>query len=209
MPDYRNVPTPWGKSSSGQRMAPGITLYHTPGHGGMKVVKRLNEQIPAAFRHVNGWYEEDCDAKIVFYFHHDAIKAYMTEHDMPGWSCSAEEYFSKFTKEYFRDNLTSSGYFIPECIHHFGTVYTPEQLDAYGRENLAKEMARIKRLEQRRMPKPGDIVRFDKELRFSNGAYYREFRFLQRSSFRTMQGGLVRISGWRAMDFVTIPSEAG
>lgn len=205
MANFQNVPTPWGKSSGGQLMAPGITNYHCPGHGGMKVVKRLNDQIPIGFRQLDGWYEEDCDACIVFYFHHEAIERHMREHDMPGWSCSAEEYFSKFTKQYFYDYLTGSGHYIPASIRHFGTIYPPEKLDAYGRDAIASELARFKRLEQRRLPKSGEVIRFDHPMRFSNGDHHQEFRFLGRNDFRTLRGQLVRISKWRNREFMLVP----
>lgn len=203
--NHSNVPTPWGKSSSGQTLAPGITQYYCPGHGGIKVVKRLNDQIPIGFRNLDGWYEEDCDACIVWYFHHEAIERYMRAHDMPGWSCSADEYFSKFTKQYFYDYLTGSGYYIPAAIRHFGTEYPPEKLDAYGREAIADALARFQRLEQRRFPKSGEMIRLEQPIRFSNGQHYQEFRFVERSQFRTLCGRLVRISSWRKREFTIVP----
>jgi hypothetical protein len=67
--------TPWGKADYATRFARGITFYNTPGHGGFKLSKGLNETIPFDFRTatwaglgVNGWYEEDCDAQIVIVF---------------------------------------------------------------------------------------------------------------------------------------------
>ena len=64
--------TPWGRADIATRFARGITFYNTPGHGGFKLSKGLNERIPEDFRNESwsalgkqGWYEEDCDANIV------------------------------------------------------------------------------------------------------------------------------------------------
>lgn len=57
--------TPWGLSDYKKKYATGIIFYGTPGHGGIHISKKLNEQIHSAWRRVNGWYEEDCDWAIV------------------------------------------------------------------------------------------------------------------------------------------------
>jgi hypothetical protein len=107
MANHENVPTPWGRSQGGSRLAEGITIYHTAGHGGVKVIKKLNQRIPVGFRRSDGWYEEDCDSQIVCYFFYDEIESYMRAHNMPGWSISADEYFSKFTVNGLRKQLNA------------------------------------------------------------------------------------------------------
>lgn len=55
--------TPWGKSQSSEKIAPGIRFYTTAGHGGFHVTQKIQEQIPKKWR-LSGcferWYEEDC-----------------------------------------------------------------------------------------------------------------------------------------------------
>lgn len=206
MTQHRNVPTPWGKSQGGYQLREGIVLYHCAGHGGAKVTKKLNNQIPVAFRNPKGWYEEDCDRNIVMYFHYDAIRKHMTDTGMQGWSSSAEEYFGRFTKQYFYDYLTTSGYYRAAAIHHFGTLYPPEQLDAYGRERLADELRRIRLLENRRMPQRGDRIRFNQAISFRNGFSSTEFIYQSRNDFCCDQNLLYRIRGWREMEFVILPA---
>jgi len=61
--------TPWGKSDHTHKIAPGITFYGTPSHGGIKVSEKQNQLIPEYMREASGWYEEDCDyAKVVAVF---------------------------------------------------------------------------------------------------------------------------------------------
>jgi hypothetical protein len=204
MTNYENVPTPWGRSTGGSPLMRGITLYHTPGHGGTKVVKKLNDRIPAGFRNEDGWYEEDVDSHIPFYFFHKEIEAFMTAEGMPGWSVSAEEYFGKYDEPYFRRRLEDSGYWIPACIYHLGTIYPPEKLDGYGRKKLAKALEGIRRKERRVWPKKGDEVLFDEEIRFRGGIEERLFIFCGRSLFLIPTGGYVRILRWKAREFETL-----
>ena len=61
--------TPWGKSDHTHKIAPGITFYGTPSHGGIRVSAKLNQLIPEYMRQESGWYEEDCDySKVVAVF---------------------------------------------------------------------------------------------------------------------------------------------
>lgn len=207
MANYINVVTPWGRSDSGFLMAPGITSYSTPSHGGVKVIKKLNDRIPAGFRSENGWYEEDCDAKIPFYFFHAEIEAHMTASGMPGWRVTPAEYFAEFTKEYFYSDIVKSGYWIPACVLHFGTVYSDERLDAYGRDKLAERIAAIRSREGRVMPKAGDKVIFAEPIRFVNGRTAREFIFYGGLIFR--EAGKpdaydCSIRKWKQRDFTTV-----
>jgi hypothetical protein len=57
--------TPWGKSDSSTKLAPGIMRYTTPGHGGFHVSKTKNVLIHQSWRKDSGWYEEDCEWVIV------------------------------------------------------------------------------------------------------------------------------------------------
>lgn len=58
--------TPWGKSDYSKSYARGVMFYGTPSHGGLRLSKTKNAQMPDALRLDNGrkgegWYEEDCD----------------------------------------------------------------------------------------------------------------------------------------------------
>ncbi|MHA3724210.1 DUF7007 domain-containing protein [Leucobacter sp. HY1910] len=63
--------TPWGKADQVNHPAPGISVVHTPSHGGVKLSPERNREIPAALRESAGWYEEDCDAAIPLYYFTD------------------------------------------------------------------------------------------------------------------------------------------
>lgn len=202
MANLENVPTPWGKSQGGQELAKGIKQYHTAGHGGVKVLKKRNEQIPMGFRTVNGWYEEDVAMCIVMYFHFESIKKHMTAEGMPGYSnWKADDYFAKFSKEYFKGQLEK--YYIPESIHHFGTLYPKERLDSYDRDRIKNRIDAIKRKEMTPPPKKGDIIIFDKGIT-SNGweEKYTKFEYYGKNVFMCCaQDELCRIKSWREYDY--------
>jgi hypothetical protein len=60
--------TPWGPSQTQVKFIRGVNFYSTSSHGGIKVSKSLNNQIPAKWRNEDGWYEEDCEIAIPFTF---------------------------------------------------------------------------------------------------------------------------------------------
>jgi hypothetical protein len=204
MANHENVPTPWGKSQGGTQLALGITMYHTAGHGGVKVIKKLNQRIPVGFHRSDGWYEEDCDSQIVFYFFYDSIKNHMTATGMPGWSISADEYFSKFTREWFKESIERWN--VAESIHHFGTIYPPERLDEYGRDRLEQQLATLRRKDLQPALKPGDTILFDEAISFTSGASHDKFTYEKGNIFRTISGYQVRIRQWQDMDYITTPA---
>lgn len=64
------VSTPWGFSQSTDEIAPGITFYSTPSHGGFLLSNERREEMPSATRQFQtwagaNWYEEDFDAFLV------------------------------------------------------------------------------------------------------------------------------------------------
>jgi hypothetical protein len=208
MKTFENVSTPWGKSQGGQQLASGITNYHTASHGGIKVIKKLNNQIPMGLRRYDGWYEEDYDSCIVFYVFYDAIKAHMTATGMPGWTCSAQEYFSEFTRDWFKQQLERWN--IPECIYHFGTVYEPQILADYrrhhGEDAITTRIRHIQCKERTPLPKFGDHVVFDAPLDF--GAYGKHASFVYQGGnrFHTLEGMRCRIRQWQAMEYGMHPT---
>lgn len=64
--------TPWGTADWVSHVAPGAVQVSTAGHGGIKLSPERNKMIPTALRNAFGWYEEDCEAGIVAWFHPDA-----------------------------------------------------------------------------------------------------------------------------------------
>lgn len=107
--NFQNVITPWGKSQYGYKWMEGIIQYSTAGHGGMKVIKKLNDLIPLPLRYENGWYEEDCAVSIVHYFFYDEILKYCLANDENFCATirktGAKEYFDKYTKDFCLDSI--------------------------------------------------------------------------------------------------------
>ena len=66
--------TPWGISDGQKTLLPGIISYSTPSHGGIHVKPELNKLIHLAWRHDDGWYEEDLDWAIVAYHFPESFK---------------------------------------------------------------------------------------------------------------------------------------
>ncbi len=63
------VTTPWGQADHEKIYAEGIVFYGTPSHGGFKLDRVRNAQMPPALRERGGWYEEDCAwAKVAYAF---------------------------------------------------------------------------------------------------------------------------------------------
>ncbi len=56
--------TPWGAAQTVERMAPGIWVVSTAGHGGLKLDAAHNRRMPAYMRRGGGWYEEDCESAL-------------------------------------------------------------------------------------------------------------------------------------------------
>ena len=65
--------SPWGLIDFATLLADGITAVETPSHGGVKVSRELNEQIPSIARDPDGWYEEDCEFAIPFIVFRDIL----------------------------------------------------------------------------------------------------------------------------------------
>ncbi len=57
--------TPWGESQLTTHYDTGIVFYSTASHGGFKLDRARNAQVPNYLRRAGGWYEEDCDWAIV------------------------------------------------------------------------------------------------------------------------------------------------
>lgn len=67
--------TPWGLSDDSKKLAKGVTVFSTPGHGGVRVSAKRMCEIPSVFHKAAivrkdgaGWFEEDCAAAIPLHF---------------------------------------------------------------------------------------------------------------------------------------------
>ena len=65
--------SPWGKIQHCYEVLEGFHLVSTPGHGGVKLNRARNAQIPASVRKAGGWYEEDCEYCIPYIVFGDEI----------------------------------------------------------------------------------------------------------------------------------------
>lgn len=59
------VRSPWGKVQETSVYADGIVFVSTASHGGFKLSRTRQSQMPKALRSEGGWYEEDCEAALV------------------------------------------------------------------------------------------------------------------------------------------------
>lgn len=143
MMKHEGIWTPWGRSQGGNTYMPGVDFYHTASHGGIKLALTLNEQIPPPFRNPEGWYEEDCEFAIPFYFFHDALREHCLKHGLQGHTMSAEDWFGKYDKAYYLGVIER--YCRAACVLHFGTQYSDEQLSQSftNRTELEREIAEI------------------------------------------------------------------
>lgn len=144
MSKFEGIPTPWGESQGGNRYMPGVLFFHTAGHGGLKIARELNQKIPAVFRNEDGWYEEDCDFAIPFYFLHEAIREHCLTHGLEGHTMSAQEWFAKYDAAYYRGVMER--WHTAECVLHFGKEYSDEELQQRfsSRDQLNAQIASLK-----------------------------------------------------------------
>lgn len=75
--------TPWGTSQSSTKIACGIMIYSTAGHGGIHLSPTRNALVHEAWRDDKGWYEEDCEVYIVGVTFPDEIAAWN-----PNWTAA-------------------------------------------------------------------------------------------------------------------------
>lgn len=80
MTKNKTIQTPWGDVQDIKQYRKGFYYYETASHGGYYLSKRYNNKIPAKYRNVDGWYEQDCDALIVEYFHYDITQPFSKEY---------------------------------------------------------------------------------------------------------------------------------
>ena len=97
----RGTHTPWGTSDSQEAIAPGITFYGTPSHGGFKLSPDLIEEVQDYMRDPSGWYEEDVNWAIVATVFPDAFSEEQRERakdTLRDWKPNAYE-------QYYREEI--------------------------------------------------------------------------------------------------------
>lgn len=67
--------SPWGPVQSSEKIAPGIWMVHTAGHGGIKLSAERNRIMPDYMRSPGGWYEEDSHWSLAALVFPDEFKA--------------------------------------------------------------------------------------------------------------------------------------
>jgi hypothetical protein len=53
--------SPWGPVQHATELGEGCYFASTAGHGGVKLSRKMNADMPDYMRQAGGWYEEDCD----------------------------------------------------------------------------------------------------------------------------------------------------
>jgi hypothetical protein len=84
--------TPWGRADFAEVLVPGAVSVATPSHGGIWLAPHLNAEVHPAWRRDDGWYEEDCEAAIVFATFPGTAPEIPQEkvHDSLAWSFTRE-----------------------------------------------------------------------------------------------------------------------
>jgi hypothetical protein len=72
--------SPWGSIQHVSIVADGIWFVETAGHGGFKLSRKRQAEMPVALRRKGAWYEEDCEAALVVvglprYFDHEKLES--------------------------------------------------------------------------------------------------------------------------------------
>lgn len=63
---HEGMQTPWGKAQTVTVLCDGIGFASTASHGGVKLDRKHNAEVPEYMRSAGGWYEEDCQWAIPF-----------------------------------------------------------------------------------------------------------------------------------------------
>jgi hypothetical protein len=67
--EFRGKHSPWGTIDNATQYGDGVTSVGTPSHGGFKLDRTRNAQVPRFLRNEGGWYEEDSEwAKVAVCF---------------------------------------------------------------------------------------------------------------------------------------------
>lgn len=110
---YEGMSTPWGKAQYVYLTIPGqIAFVSTAGHGGIKLSRKMNAQVPDYMRRKGGWYEEDCEWAIPFVVFASQILANTVENSAD-FSCimkgehitTLRNWFPAYYERYFNTTL--------------------------------------------------------------------------------------------------------
>lgn len=95
--------SPWGKIQDVQDLADGVWFVSTSSHGGIKLSRKLQNEMPECLRQKTAWYEEDCEASLVMvglqrYFHEEKWQKSINEAHQSAKNWFPDEYHA-FTKQ--------------------------------------------------------------------------------------------------------------
>jgi hypothetical protein len=65
---YRGMKTPWGTAQRAVILVEGMGRVATAAHGGIRLAPELNSLVPEHLRQEDGWYEEDEEFVIPYFF---------------------------------------------------------------------------------------------------------------------------------------------
>lgn len=121
--------SPWGKIDGVDTIAEGIWVFSTPGHGGVKLSRKRQNEMPAIFRKQGGWYEEDCEAALVVlglqrYFSQE--KVVQAEKSVKDWFPDQYETWSGTVIPIHESRTKTKRKFDEDNYHNFVTI------SAYG-----------------------------------------------------------------------------
>jgi hypothetical protein len=199
--------TPWGKAQSITRFCPGFDIYSTSRHGGVRLSAKLNKNVPDVFKIKGGWYEEDCEAAIPFYFNWKIISDYCLEYGMPeGYKMPAEDYFLNHPKEQFKETLIK---YMPAAWELYsGEEVAATESDTRDHIDAQKQLILEQIGRNTIVLKRGMKIKFVKKLSFrSRRESFSEDTFMmvdpKKKTFRLKggEGDLVRIPKWKSYNF--------
>lgn len=108
--------TPWGQADAQGFVAEGIDWVSTPRHGGYRLSRARQQQLPpyAGFRNATcglTWWEEDCDWAVLYVVFADEFRAYYARQGLPQFDATlahARTLVAKYHPE-LHEELTQAG----------------------------------------------------------------------------------------------------
>lgn len=142
--------SPWGTVQHVTPYSDGIVFVSTASHGGYKLDRKQNAKIPAPFRKLGGWYEEDCEYAIVYWFlpsdkitakHKEDAKRTILNHFPTAWETHYNvviplaDSFDKRERQFWKDNENN---FVV-----FSAMEVNGRIETYARKTSTKEEKRF------------------------------------------------------------------
>lgn len=141
--------TPWGRADFEERIAPGITFYGTPSHGGVLLSEARYEELPPAFRGTEfggntRWFEEDCDlVKVIVAFPQFFLTTYryVNEHQRIEVARDWHETLTRFERLFVR--------LVPALLAHWSAQSLTDLAAQFETRYARETAAALSRVEDR------------------------------------------------------------